>query len=147
MGFVTILIIGAILGYIYASRFKPNNDVKELLQELRVRGEELLEGGRKGVYKTIVTDQQASSELVVEIKELATTTAGQVKIQYLTAFYKNPDFRTRKGEALLEEVRNLLGEYLPQQEIEWYDSQTREENLRQFLATLEAIPNNKRLLK
>src|SRR5690606_6180879 len=96
-----------------------------------------LDEGNRGVYKTIVSDDNGTSELVVEIKELATTEGGQVKVQYLSAFYKNPAFRTRKGEALLQEMRDLLGDYLPLHEIEWYETGQRHENIKQHNTNLD----------
>jgi spore cortex formation protein SpoVR/YcgB (stage V sporulation) len=99
-----------------------------------------LEEGHKGVYKTIVTDQNKSSELVVEVKELAITQTGQVKVEYLSAFYKNPEFRTKKGEALLKEVHGLLGEYLPLHEIEWYETTMRHERIKNHLDSLNGTP-------
>ena len=146
-GSIILLLIGAIIGYFYGSRIKPNKELQETLQEIKTKGQALLEEGKKGVYKTIVTDNQNSSELVVEVKEQAVTTGGQVKVQYLSAHYKNPDFRTRKGEALLQEVQGLLGEYLPQHEIEWYDTHERQENLREFLTALDATQTHNRQRK
>ncbi len=99
----------------------------------------MLEDEKKGVYKTIVTDNQKSSELVVEVKELAVTQGGQVKVQYLNAYYKNPVFRTRKGAELLQEVHGLLGDYLPKNEIEWYEVNGRHQNIREFVQELETV--------
>jgi hypothetical protein len=83
----------------------------------------------------------------VEVKELAVTKAGQVKVEYLSAFYKNPEFRTRKGEALLKEVQGLLGDYLPLHEIEWYETTERHENIKNFVKTFDhtykTYPENK----
>ncbi|MDQ3292112.1 MAG: hypothetical protein M3Q05_12570, partial [Bacteroidota bacterium] len=85
------------------------------------------------VYKTVVTENNKSSELVVEVKELAITQSGQVKVKYLSAFYRNPEFRIRKGDALLKEVQGLLGDYLPFNEIEWYETTERHENIKKYL--------------
>ncbi|AKQ45194.1 hypothetical protein TH63_05400 [Rufibacter radiotolerans] len=139
MIFILIFFIGAFAGYLYGYKIKPNNQLRNALKEIREKGNLLLEDARKGVYKTIVTDQSASSELVVEVKELALTQAGQVKVEYLGAFYKNPAFRTRKGEALLQEVQGLLGDYLPQNEIEWYDTSARQDNMRELIQTLDEV--------
>jgi hypothetical protein len=110
--------------------------LRQALQEVRKKCISALEGENKGVYRTIVTDNDKSSELVVEIKEVAVTQNGQVKVQYLSAFYKNPEFRTRKGDALLKEVHGLLGEYLPVNEIEWYDNTGRQEEIKKYLNSL-----------
>jgi 50S ribosomal subunit-associated GTPase HflX len=72
----------------------------------------MLQDGSKGVYRTIVTNNNQTSELIVEVKELAVTKGGKVKVEFISANYKNPDFRTLIGEELLHEVRNLLGDYL-----------------------------------
>ncbi|MDX5436849.1 MAG: hypothetical protein LPK03_06615, partial [Pontibacter sp.] len=61
------------------------------------------------------------------------------KVEYLSAFYKNPEFRTRKGEALLREVRDLLGDYLSQSEIEWYENTARHDRVRHHLHTLDKL--------
>ncbi|GAB2534383.1 hypothetical protein [Rufibacter soli] len=139
MIFLLIFFIGAFAGYLYGFKIRPDQQLRHALQEIREKGTLLLEDARKGVYKTIVTDQNASSELVVEVKELALTQAGQVKVEYLSAFYKNPAFRTRKGEALLQEVQGLLGDYLPQNEIEWYDTSARQENIKELIQTLDQV--------
>jgi spore cortex formation protein SpoVR/YcgB (stage V sporulation) len=126
-------IIGALVGYIYGYHIRPKQRLRKALLEARAKCMAVLEEGNKGVYKTIVTDQNKSSELVVEVKELAVTKNGQVKVQYLDAFYKNPEFRTSKGDALLKEVHGLLGDYLPLQEIEWYETTERHENINKYL--------------
>lgn len=138
MGIFLVFIIAFFLGYFYGYRIKPNQQLREARRELREKCKAVLEEGRKGVYKTIVMDQNKSSELVVEVKELAVTEAGQVKVQYLGAFYKNPDFRTKKGEALLNEVHGLLGEYLPLHEVEWYETTERNEKIRTYAESLES---------
>ncbi len=128
------------MGYIYGYWIKPNRQLKETIRRTRESCLAALEDGRKGVYKTIVMDGNKSSELVVEVKEQAVTELGQVKVQYLSAYYKNPDFRTRKGEALLKEVHSLLGEYLPVHEIEWFDPKGQQQNIKNYLNTLEEKP-------
>lgn len=138
MGIFLVFLIAFFLGYFYGYRIKPNKQLREARRELREKCRAVLEEGRKGVYKTIVMDQNKSSELVVEVKELAVTEGGQVKVQYLSAFYKNPDFRTKKGEALLSEVHGLLGEYLPLHEIEWYESTARNERIRDYADSLDS---------
>jgi hypothetical protein len=136
MGIFWIFIIGALLGYIYGYYIRPKQQLRQTIREVRQQCLAALEGGNKGVYRTIVTDNDRSSELVVEIQEQAVTQNGQVKVQYLNAYYKNPEFRTRKGEALLEEVQGLLGDYLPLNEIEWYDAAKRQEHIKKFLNNL-----------
>ena len=118
---------------------KPNLRLRQAIQEARSTAAAALEEGHKGVFRTIVTDQNQSSELVVEVRELAVTSGGQVKVDFLSAYYKNPSFRTRKGEALLREVRDLLGDYLPLTDIEWYDKTERHENLKKHLGTLDDL--------
>jgi len=140
MAFIWTLILGAIIGFVFGHYIRPNQKLRNALQEFRAKAVAVLEEGNKGVYRTIVTDRDNSSELVVEIKELAVTQNGQVKVQYLSAFYKNPEFRTRKGEALLKEVHGLLGEYLPLNEIEWYETTERHENIKKHLSTLDNAP-------
>ena len=137
-----MLVVGAFLGYLYGFYVRPNQQLRAALQEARQKCAAALEEGHKGVYKTIVTDNNKSSELVVEVKELAVTQNGQVKVQYLSAFYKNPEFRTKKGEALLKEVHGLLGEYLPLNEIEWYETTERHENIKKYLNSLNTSPSN-----
>lgn len=139
MGIFLVFIIAFFMGYFYGYRIKPNQRLRQERRELREKCQAVLDEGRKGVYKTIVMDQNKSSELVVEVKELAVTEGGQVKVQYLSAFYKNPDFRTKKGDALLSEVHGLLGEYLPLHEIEWYETGGRQEHIRNYMDSL----NNK----
>lgn len=143
MAFFLAMLAAAFLGYLYGHRIRPDKKLQQALQEIRTRGMAILEEGRRGVYKTMVTDQQRSSELVVEVKALAVTTGGQVKVQYISAFYRNPDFRTNKGEALRAEVQDLLGTYLPENEIEWYENKDRQDNIREFLRAVEAVQTKK----
>jgi hypothetical protein len=126
-------ILGALLGYIYGYYIRPKQRLRQALREVREKCTAVLEGGNKGIYKTLITDNDKSSELVVEIQELAVTQNSQVKVKYLSAYYKNPEFRTRKGEALLKEVHGLLGDYLPLNEIEWYDNTSRQANIKSYL--------------
>lgn len=126
-------VTGVLAGYIYGYYFRPKQRLRKAIREVREKCVAALEEGNKGVYRTIVSDQNKSSELVVEVKELALTQQGQVKVQYLSAFYKNPEFRTRKGEALLKEVQGLLGDYLPLNEIEWYEKTERHESIKKYL--------------
>ncbi len=121
------------LGYLYGYYIRPNQLLRKTVKEVREKCVAALEEGNKGVYRTIITDNKISSELVVEVKELAITKNGQVKVQYLSAFYKNPEFRTKKGDALLAEVHGLLGEYLPINEIEWYETSERHENIKKYI--------------
>lgn len=137
------LVIGAVLGYVFGHYIKPNYKLRQAIQEVRQTLVDVLEEKNKGVYKTIITDHNQSSELIVEVKELAVTSGGQVKVEYLSANYKNPEFRTKKGEALLREVRDLLGDYLPLHEIEWYENKDRQENTRQHLSNLDNLHKNK----
>jgi hypothetical protein len=125
------------IGYLYGYKIKPNNRLRAAIKEVREQCRAALEEGNKGVYKTLVTDQNKTSELVVEVKELAVTESGQVKVEYLSAFYKNPEFRTKKGDALLQEMRDLLGDYLPLHEIEWYETNERHDNIRRHMISLE----------
>ncbi|WP_165838209.1 hypothetical protein [Pontibacter arcticus] len=134
-----IFVIGALLGYLFGYFIKPNLTLRNAIKEARDKGMLALQEHNKGVYKTIVTDHNQSSELVVEVKELAVTSGGQVKVEFVSACYKNPEFRTKKGEALLREVRELLGEYLPQNEIEWYENKERENTIRQHLTSLDNL--------
>jgi hypothetical protein len=60
-----------------------------------------------------------------------------VKVQYLSAFYQNPEFRTKKGDALLAEVHGLLGEYLPINDIEWYESSERHAAIKNYVHSLD----------
>lgn len=115
--------------------------MRKALNEIQEKCKAVLEEGNKGVYRTIVSDNNQSSELTVEVKELAITKNGHVKVQYLSAFYKNPEFRTKKGEALLTEVHGLLGEYLPFEEIEWYDNTERHNSIRTYLHSLNSNSN------
>lgn len=132
-------ILAALLGYVIGHYLRPNIRLQQSIQEAkRICGAVLLEGN-KGVYKTIVTDQNQTSELIVEVKELAVTKSGQVKVEYLSANYKNPDFRTRKGEALLQEVRDLLGDYLPLEDIEWYETSDSHDNIKKHLRSLDTL--------
>ena len=137
-----IFLIAAILGYLVGHYIVPNRQLRKALQDVRQQCAVALEEGNKGVYKTIVTDNGKSSELVVEVRELAVTKTGQVKVEYLSAQYRNPDFRTKKGEALLNEVRDLLGEYLPLNDIEWYETTDRHENIKKYLNSLDLINHN-----
>lgn len=134
-------VIAALLGYMFGHYIRPNLRLRQAIQEARSTAAAALEEGNKGVYRTIVTDHNQSSELVVEVKELAVTKAGQVKVDFISAYYKNPAFRTRKGEALLREVRDLLGDYLPLSDIEWYEKTERQENLKKHLGTLDDLHN------
>ncbi|MHC2993336.1 hypothetical protein OB13_17780 [Pontibacter sp. HJ8] len=135
-------LIAAILGYIVGHYIVPNRHLRKALQDVREKCVVALEEGNKGVYKTIVADNGKSSELVVEVRELAVTKTGQVKVEYLSAYYKNPEFRTKKGEALLKEVHGLLGEYLPLNEVEWYETTERHENIKKYLNSLDLINHN-----
>lgn len=137
MGILLTFIIAFFFGYLYGYWIKPNRRLREARKEIRERCKAILEEGKKGVYKTIVMDQDKSSELLVEIKELAVTESGLVKVAYLSAYYRNPEFRTRKGEALLTEVQNLLGDFLPLHEIEWYEASERHEKIKEYLDSLE----------
>jgi hypothetical protein len=130
-------VMGALVGYLFGHYVWPNYQKRKMLQEAKAKCTAALEEGNKGIYKTIVTENNISSELVAEIRELAVTNSGQVKVEYLSAFYKNPEFRTKKGDALLREVHGLLGEYLPLNEIEWYETTERHENIKKFLASLD----------
>ena len=134
-------VIGAVLGYVFGHYIKPNHRLRKALDAARETGRALLEEEHKGVYKTIVSENNKSSELVVEVKELAVTQGGQVKVAYLSAQYKNPAFRTRKGEALLKEVQSLLGDYLPFSDIEWYETTERHAHVKEHLRDLEMIEN------
>lgn len=122
------LIIGAALGYLYGHRIKPNRKLQRAIQTAKHACAFALQQGNKGVYRTIITDHNQTSELTVEVEELAVTQAGQVKVAYRSAFYKNPEFRTKKGEALLREVRELLGDYLPASDIEWFENKEKHEH-------------------
>lgn len=133
------LVVGAVLGYVYGFYLKPNKLLRKSIEEAKQTCQLALQEGRKGVYRTLVQDHDQSSELVVEVKELALTQASQVKVEYLSAFYKNPSFRTKKEEALLREVRDLLGDYLPEQDIEWYDNRPRQTNIQEQLNNLNKL--------
>lgn len=124
-----IFFVAFMLGYLYGYKIKPNKRLRHALQQVKEQCREALEEGNKGIYKTIVTEDSKLSELVVEVKELAVTEGGQVKVAYLSADYKNPAFRNKKGEALLREVRQLLGDYLPLHEIEWYETRERHQQI------------------
>nr|WP_256488661.1 hypothetical protein [Pontibacter sp. HSC-36F09] len=130
------------MGYIVGHYVIPNRKLRQALLDVRKQCAAALEEGNKGVYKTIVTDNGKSSELVVEVRELAVTKTGQVKVEYVSAQYRNPDFRNKKGEALLSEVRDLLGEYLPLNDIEWYETTDRHENIKKYLNSLDLINHN-----
>ncbi|MGV3587454.1 MAG: hypothetical protein ACO1OF_10650 [Adhaeribacter sp.] len=136
MAIFLTFILAATLGYIYGHYIRPKQLLRSAIKEVRQKCIAVLEGGHKGLYRTIITDNNQSSELVVEVKELAVTKTGQVKVQYLSAYYKNPEFRTKKGDALLKEVQDLLGDYLPQDAIEWYENNHRQENIKQYLNDL-----------
>jgi len=133
------VLLGAILGYVFGYYLKPNRRLRKAIKEAREKCSAALEEGNKGVYRTVVTEHNQSSELVVEVQELAVTRSGQVKVAYLSAFYKQPEFRTKKGEGLLREVRSLLGDYLPLHEIEWYETDQRHARLRQHLQSLDEL--------
>lgn len=137
-----IFVIGAVLGYMYGHYLKPNLSLRKAIQEAREASQAVLQEGHQGVYRTVVSDHNEQSELVVEVKELAVTQAGMVKVEYLSAFYKNPSFRTKKGEALMREVRELLGDYLPLSDIEWYETTERQDKARKSLQTLDALGKN-----
>lgn len=137
MGFFFVFIIAFTIGYLYGNKIRPNKRLRAKLREVDEQCRAVLEGGNKGVYKTIVMDKDKSSELVAEIQELAVTDRGQVKVKYLSAYYKNPEFRTKKGDALLAEVHGLLGEYLPLNEIEWYENTGRQETIHNFIDNLK----------
>lgn len=137
MAIFLTFVFAFLFGYIYGYRIKPNQRLRQTIQTVKEQCAAVLDEGNRGVYKTIVSDDNGTSELVVEIKELATTEGGQVKVQYLSAFYKNPAFRTRKGEALLQEMRDLLGDYLPLHEIEWYETGQRHENIKKHIDNLD----------
>lgn len=137
MTFYLAIIIGFLAGYIYGHKIRPRKRLLNAITEVKEKCTALLEEGNKGLYKTIVTDNNKSSELQVEVKELALTKNGLVKVQYLNAFYKNPDFRTKKGEALLEEVHSLLGDYLPAEEIQWYDTSGRNAAIKDYLTYVD----------
>lgn len=130
------------MGYIVGHYIVPNRHLRKALHDVRKQCAVALEEGNKGVYKTIVNDNGKSSELVVEVRELAVTKTGQVKVEYVSAQYRNPDFRTKKGEALLNEVRDLLGEYLPLNDIEWYEQTDRHERIKKYLDSLDLINHN-----
>lgn len=137
MAIFLTFVIAFLFGYVYGYRIKPNQRLRKTIQTVKEQCAAVLDEGNRGVYKTIVSDDNGTSELVVEIKELATTEGGQVKVQYLSAFYKNPAFRTRKGDALLQEMRDLLGDYLPLHEIEWYETGQRHENIKTHIDNLD----------
>lgn len=137
-----IFVIGAVLGYMYGHYLKPNLSLRKAIQQAREASQAVLQEGHQGVYRTVVSDHNEQSELVVEVKELAVTQAGMVKVEYLSAFYKNPSFRTKKGEALMREVRELLGDYLPLSDIEWYETTERQDKARKSLHTLDALGKN-----
>jgi hypothetical protein len=137
MTFFLVFLIAFFIGYVYGYKIRPNQRLRETIKDVREKCTAVLEEGNKGVYRTIVMDNDKSSELVVEVKELAVTKNGQAKVQYLSAYYKNPDFRTKKGNALLEEVHGLLGEYLPMHEIEWFDTTSRHKNIKDYVDALD----------
>jgi hypothetical protein len=139
--FILTAITAFFLGYVYGNKIKPRKQLRKAIIDVQEKCKAVLEEGNKGVYRTIVTDHNQSSELTVEVKELAVTKNRQVKVQYLSAFYKNPEFRTKKGEALLAEVHGLLGEYLPYDEIEWYDNTARHAAINNYLHSLNSNYN------
>lgn len=132
-----VFLVAFFLGYLYGYKIKPNKKMRRAIEEVKEQCRLALQEGNKGVYKTIVADESKVSELVVEVKELAVTESGQVKVEYLDAFYKNPDFRNKKGEALLNEVRSMLGDYLPLHEIEWFETRERNQNIQNHINGLE----------
>ena len=140
LAFIITTISAAYLGYIYGHYIRPKARVRQVIKEIREKCQAVLQEGHKGVYRTIVTDKDQSSELVVEVEQLAVTKNGQVKVRYLSAFYKNPTFRTRQGDALLKEVHGLLGNYLPFEEIEWYETNEQHENIKKYLHSLTYTP-------
>ncbi|WP_276496962.1 hypothetical protein [Pontibacter litorisediminis] len=142
MLFFWIFVIGAALGYLFGHYVNPNRQLRKAIERARLAGQAVLQEGHQGVYRTVVSDHDQQSELVVEVKELAVTQAGMVKVEYLSAFYKNPTFRTKKGEALMREVRELLGDYLPLSDIEWYETAERQEQARKNLQTLDTLAKN-----
>lgn len=133
------LVIGALLGYVFGYYIKPNLRLREAIKEARKKGQAMLGQQNKGVYRTIVTEHDQSSELVAEVRELAVTKTGQVKVEYISAYYKNPAFRTKKGDAMLREVWELLGDYLPQNEIEWYETSESHENINKHLRSIDTL--------
>ncbi|MGV3503575.1 MAG: hypothetical protein ACO1O1_07690 [Adhaeribacter sp.] len=135
-------VIAAFLGYIYGYYIRPRQNLRRAIREVREKCQAVLQAGNKGVFRTFVTDKDQTSELVVEIQQQAYTQNGQVKVQYLSAYYKNPAFRTRKGEALLNEVHGLLGDYLPENEIEWYDNSQKQEQIKKYLNNLVITQHN-----
>lgn len=137
-----MFVIGAVLGYIIGYHIKPNYRLHKAIKKAKEVCNTALQEGNKGVYRTIITDHNQSSELTVEVRELAITQAGQVKVEYISAYYKNPEFRTRKGEALLREVRELLGDYLPANDVEWYETNERHERIREKLNSLDNLHKN-----
>lgn len=141
MTFVITAISAFFLGYIYGHKIRPNQRLRKALKDVLEKCASVLQEGNKGLYKTVVTDNNKSSELQVEVKELAVTKNGLVKVQYLNAFYKNPDFRTKKGEALLAEVQGLLGDYLPVDEIEWYENSERHSAIKNYVTYVNTTYN------
>ncbi|RIJ42108.1 hypothetical protein D1627_07445 [Pontibacter oryzae] len=117
------------LGYFYGHQIKPNRQLRRAIQTAKEACAAAMQQGNRGVYRTVITDHNQTSELTVEVEELAVTQAGQVKVTFHSAFYKNPEFRTKKGEALLREVRELLGDYLPANEIEWFERTEKQNNI------------------
>ena len=127
------IFIAFMAGYIYGHKIKPNKRLRKAIRDVNEKSAAIFEAGNKGMYQTVITDNNKSSELVVEVKELAVTKNGLVKVQYLSAYYKNPEFRTKKGEALLAEVQGLLGDYLPAEDIEWYEAPDRQSTIKNFV--------------
>jgi hypothetical protein len=130
-------LIAFFFGYLYGHKIRPNRQLRKAVKEVKEKCTAVLAEGNKGVYRTVVTENNRSSELTVEVKELAVTRNGQVKVQYLSAFYQNPEFRTKKGDALLAEVHGLLGEYLPINDIEWYESSERHAAIKNYVHSLD----------
>ncbi len=132
-----LIIIAYLIGYCAGHYLWPKRQIRDTVRELREKCKIALDDGRKGMYKTTVTDQNKSSELVVEVMEKAVTTTGLTKVEYRDAFYKNPAFRNKKGKALLNEVRGLLGDYLPYEDIEWYEEHRQKEKISKFMSELD----------
>ncbi|MCC9166983.1 hypothetical protein [Pontibacter harenae] len=139
--FLTFM-LAFVLGYVYGFHIKPKRRLRQALKDVRSQCVAALEEGNTGIYKTIVTERDKSSELTVEVKELAITQNGLVKVQYISAFYKNPEFRTKKGDALLNEVRDMLGDFLPLNEVEWYENTEKHERIKKYLNSLTVTQYN-----
>ena len=61
------LVIGAVLGYVFGYYIKPNQQLQKAIQQARQASMAVLEQGRQGVYRTVVTDHNQQTELVVEV--------------------------------------------------------------------------------